>query len=241
MALAQYEKLQTPYYYEYADGWKALLEYAPTMIMLLVLFMGFLAAGIFSDEIQLKADSIFFSSRFGRNKAVSAKIAAGFLTVTSIYWIVMLLYSGIVLVVLGAGGANCAIQNALEGWKSFYNVTYLQDYLLTVLGGYTGNLFILFLSMFVSAKTHSKAFAVTIPFILLFLPSFLNGISVLSKVLGLLPDQLLQICTVMRTFNLYQIGTKVTGSVPILLTMYFLLFCVLPPVCYQVYRRTEIK
>ncbi len=239
--IAQYEKLETPFYYEYADGWAALLEYIPTIIMLAVLITGFLVSGIFSDEIQLKADSILFSARLGRNKAIAAKIKAGFITVTFVYWTMIVLYSGIVLAVLGTGGADCAIQNGLAGWKSFYNITYLQEYLLTVLGGYLGNLFILFLSMLASAKTHSKALGVTIPFILLFIPSFLSGISVLSEVLGLLPDQLLQVCTAVSTFNLYQIGTRIVGSVPIIFVMYFTLFCILLPVLYQVYRKTEIK
>lgn len=239
--IAQYEKLETPFYYEYADGWTALLEYAPSIIMLTVLIAGFLVSGIFSDESQLKADSIFFSAKLGRDKAVAAKIKAGLIVVTSVYWIMILLYSGIVLAVLGSGGADCAIQNGFEYWKSFYNITYLQDYLLTVLSGYLGALFILFLSVLVSAKTHSKALAVTIPFILLFIPSFLSGIYVLSEILGILPDQLLQVCTAVKTFNLYQIGPKVVGSVPILLTVYGILFLILLPVIYQVYRRTQVK
>ncbi|MDO4345255.1 MAG: ABC transporter permease [Eubacteriales bacterium] len=239
--IAQYEKLETPFYYEYADGWKELLAYAPTIIMLVMLITAFLVSGIFSDEIQLKADSIFFSARFGRNKAVAAKIKAGFIAVTVIYWTMILLYSGVVLAVLGTGGANRAIQISSANWKSFYNITFLQDYLLTVLGGYLGNLFILFLSMLVSAKTHSKALAVTIPFILLFIPSFLSGISVLSEILGLLPDQLLQVCNAVKTFNLYQLGTKVIGAVPIIFIMYFILFCILLPILYLVYQKTEIK
>ncbi len=239
--ITQYEELETPFYYEYADGWEALLEYAPMTIMLVVLITGFLVAGIFSDEIQLKADSVFFSAKLGRNKAVSAKIWAGFLVVTSVYWIIILLYSGIVLAVLGADGADRAIQSGFPNWKSFYNITYLQDYLLTILGGYLGSLFILSLSMFVSAKARSKALAVTIPFILLFIPSFLSEISVLSEVLGLLPDQLLQMCNAVQTFNLYQIGENVVGAVPIILIMYFIFFCILLPVLYQVYRKIEIK
>lgn len=239
--IAQYEKLETPFYYEYADGWDALLEYATTLVMLVVLITGFLVSGIFSDEIQLKADSIFFSTVLGRNRAISAKIKAGFVVVTVIYWTTILLFTGIVLTVLGTSGANCVIQNGFANWKSFYNITYLQAYLLTVLGGYLGNLFILFLSMFASAKTHSKALAVTIPFILLFVPSFLSGLSILSEVLGILPDQLLQIPMAIKTFNLYQFGEKVVGSVPIIMILYTVLFVLLIPILYNVYRKTEVK
>ena len=95
--------------------------------------------------------------------------------------------------------------------------------------------------MFASAKTHSKALAVTIPFILLFIPSFLSGLSVLSDVLGILPDQLLQIPMAIKTFNLYQFGEKVVGAVPIILIVYTVLFLLLLPILYHVYRKTEVK
>lgn len=239
--IEQYKELKTPFYYEYFYGWEALSKYLLSIIMLGVLITGFLVSGIFSDEIQFRADSIFFSTKLGRNKAVTTKIGAGFIVVTAIYWLTILLFSGIVLTVLGADGANCAIQTGFSNWISFYNITYFQDYLLTIGGGYLGSLFILFLSMFVSAKTRSKAFAVTIPFILLFIPSFLSGISVLSEVLGLLPDQLLQICNAVQTFNLYQFGNTIVGAVPIIFIMYTILLCVLLPALYQVYRKTQIK
>ena len=116
--------------------------------------------------------------------------------------------------------------------EKFFNITYLQAYLLTVIGGYVGALFILAVSMLVSAKTHTTVLAVTIPFVLLFIQSFLGGFSVLSDVLGLLPDQLLQINMAIKTFTLYEIGGKVIGSVPIILqfipfySLLFYLFCI---------------
>lgn len=239
--IGQYNKLETPLYYEYFDGWDVLLERAPAIIMLLVLVTGFLVSGIFSDEFQLKADSIFFSTRLGRTKAVSAKIGAGFIMISAIYWITILIYSGIVLTSLGFDGAECAIQIGSSNWKSFYNITYFQDYLLTVFGGYIGSLFILTFSMFVSAKSRSSVLAVTIPFILIFIPSFLSGISALSEVLGLLPDQLLQMCKTVQLFNTYQIGNKVVGAVPIIVITYLFLYCILVPGLYRVYKNIEVK
>ena len=239
--IAQYNELETPFYYEYSDGWKALLEYAPSIMMLLVLIFGFLVSSIFSNEFQLKADSIFFSAKLGRNKAINAKMRAGFLIITAVYWGTMLIYSAVVLGSLGTDGANCMIQTGLGGWKSFYNITCLQDYFLTMAGGYLGSLFILTLSMLVSAKTHSTTLAVTVPFILLFIPSFFSGISVLSKGLGLLPDQLLQVSQAVNLFNLYKIGGKVVGAIPIIMILYFILYCILLPMLYSVYQKAEIK
>lgn len=97
------------------------------------------------------------------------------------------------------------------------------------------------LSMLASAKTRSSVLAVTIPFILLFLPSFLGGFTALSEVLGLLPDQLLQMNMAVKYFNLYEIGSNIVGTVPIVMILYLVLYVVMLPVLYRVYRKAEIK
>lgn len=239
----RYESLETPLYYEYTEGWKALLDsqYFPTLMMITVLIIGFLVAGIFSDEFLLKSDSIFFSTRLGRGRAVITKIGAGFFIVTSVFWTVTLIYSIIVLGILGFGGGGCAIQTGLSNWRSFYNISYFQDYLLTVFGGYVGSLFILTFAMLISAKTRSTIMAITVPFILTCIPPFLGKIAMLSRIMSLFPDQMLRLNKSLEDFSLYQIGGKIWGSVSIIIPMYLILFCVILPILFVVYRKTEIK
>lgn len=110
-----------------------------------------------------------------------------------------------------------------------------------MLGGYAGSLFILSLAMLVSAKTRSAVFAVTVPFIVLFVPSFLSSVNALSEILGLLPNQLLQISYAIGAFNLYEPGGKVTGAIPILFVPYLSLYAVMLPGTYWVYRKAEVK
>ena len=236
-----YETLETPFYYESNDGWRSAIEYVVTIIMMTMLVLSFFVSGIFSGEFQWKADSIFFSTKYGRNKGTLSKIAAGLIVVTVAYWTMILLYSLIVFSVYGTSGANCLIQTSLAGWKSLYHMTFLQEYLLIIVGGYVGVLFILLLSMLVSAKTHATIVAVTIPFIMIFIQSFLGGFSNLTDVLGLLPDQLLQMNMATNTFVLYEIGGRVLPSVPILMTVYPTLCIALLPIMYRVYNKTEIK
>lgn len=237
----RFEELETPLYYDYMIGWDQLFEFAPTVIMITVLILGFLAAGIFSGEFQLKADAVFFSSRHGRDKGSAAKLGAGLVMVTVIYWVMILLYSVIVLGYLGADGAGCPIQITGRGWKSFNNITIFQEYLLIIFGGYLGVLFMLLLVMLVSAKAKTAVLAVTVPFLFLFAPNFLMMIpdEVIDKICGLLPDQLLQMNMVVGFYNLYQIGGIVTGAAPILIAVYLPLTVILCPVIYQVYRRAE--
>lgn len=240
--ISNYEKLKTPLYYEYQDGWKSLFQYSPTIIMILTMVLGFLCAGIFSGEFHQKASAVFYSSYYGRNRAIWAKVKAGFIIITGIYWAVIFLYTGLVLGILGADGAKCPIQSTMTGWKSIYNITNSQEYLLIVLGGYLGCLFMLVLCMLVSAKTNSSVVAVTVPFVFIFLPSFLSGtnIALLNKTLGLLPDQLLQMNQVVKYFNVYQIDSKVFRAAPVLIILYSILTMLAIPMIYRVYRKKEV-
>ncbi len=239
----KYESLDTPLYYEYADGWKALMDsqYLPTLMMITVLIIGFLVSGIFSDEFSWKADSIFFSARLGRGRAVLAKMGAGFLITTVLYWSVVLLFGLIVLAVLGFGGGGCAVQTGVSNWNSIYNTTYFQDYLLSTFGGYIGSLFIVTLAMLVSAKTHSTVFAITIPFILTCVPPFVGRLEAFARIMTLFPDQLLSINKNLEDFSLYHIGGNIFGGVTVIIPLYLILFCLVFPILFIVYRKTQIK
>lgn len=238
--IQKYRSLKTPLYYEYADGWKQLLENSSAILMIMVLVSGFLAAGIFPAEIQWKADAIFYSSRYGRDKAISSKIKAGILITTVVYWAVILLYFFVVLGVLGFQGADCAIQTSTAGWKSFYNITYWQEAVIVIIGGYIGTIFIMMLTMLVSAQTKSAVFAVIVPFIAIFVPSFLSGSgsSFLRKLSGLLPDQLLQMNAAFSCFNLYRIDHRIIGACELLPVLYLVGTLLLLPFLYSIYRKT---
>lgn len=237
--IKKYESLQTPFFYDYVEGWKQLFLYFPTILMILMLVLGYLISGIFAREFQWKADSILFSSMYGKNKAVSAKVKACFYIVTGIYWCTVLLYTGAVLLYLGADGAFCPIQANSSGWKSFYEMTNMEKYILCAVGGYLGCLFISFLTMLVSGKTKSSVAAVVLPFVLLFLPSFLSNINhpAAAGILGLLPDRLLQLAQGTANFTLYEIGGKVLDGIFLLFPVYSVFCALLLPVLKRMYRK----
>lgn len=237
--IKKYENLQTPFFYDYVEGWKQLFLYFPTILMILMLVLGYLISGIFAREFQWKADSILFSSMYGKDKAVSAKVKACFYIVTGIYWCTVLLYTGAVLLYLGADGAFCPVQANSSGWKSFYEMTNMEKYILCAVGGYLGCLFISFLTMLVSGKTKSSVAAVVLPFVLLFLPSFLSNINhpAAAGILGLLPDRLLQLAQGTANFTLYEIGGKVLDGIFLLFPVYSVFCALLLPVLKRMYRK----
>lgn len=237
--IQQYENLETPFYYEYADGWAALLNNISTFLLILALVIGFFVSGIFSDEFQTKADSIFFSTRFGRNKGILSKVGAGFCIASSIYVIFVLLYTLVVLFVLGGDGANCPIQ--LDLWRSVYNITFLQAYLFIVFGGYIGTVFASTLAMLVSAFTRSTPTAIVMPFIVLCAFPFLSRIITLPEICSFFPDQLLEIYLDIKESGLVEIGGKVMTTATVIIPVYAAVCLILQPVLYRVYKRAEIK
>lgn len=239
--IAQYEALETPFTYDYAKGWEQAIEYATTVIMLCSLILGYLVAGIFSNEFKWHADSIFYSTFHGRNRAVWSKMRAGFLLVTVMYWVSILTFSILTLGYLGFDGRNCPVQ--LTHWKCFYNITYGQFYLLILLGGYVGNLFTAFLVMWISAKTRTSLLAVTIPYVIVFLPSFLQEFTDtkhIDTILSLLPDRLMDVGMGLSYFDLLSFGKKVVGSLPVCLLLYLVLTLILVPAMYRTYRHKQI-
>lgn len=238
-----YEAMETPLYYEYNDGWDTLIYYAPTLVMFLLFVIIFLVSGIFPSEHRLKANAIFFSTKLGRGKAVRAKLLSGLVTTTVIYWAAIAVYTIVGLALLGADGAGGAFQ--LLKWKAFYNITIGQAYALSVLGGYVGTLFLALLAMIVSALTRSQVVAVIVPYVLVlaanFAQSILSSWEVLPQILGLLPDQLLQVAQVLDDFNLYTVFGHVTGSVPLLFLLYSALSLALIPLVYRIYRKSQVR
>lgn len=240
--IRQYDSLKIPFYYDYMKGWTQLLEYLPAIHMITTLILGFLVGSIFSNEFSWKSDAVFFAAKYGRNKAVAAKVKAGVSITTIIYWAVVLFYSIAVLSYLGTDGAACPVQADASGWKCFYHIQVWQKYLLSVTGGYIGCLFLSLLTMLVSATSKSAVLAVLTPFVMIFIPSFLGSIEspVINKILGLLPDRLLQVNTALGYFDLYTFGKYVLGAIPILFVLYSMLTILLFPIIYQTYKKSRL-
>lgn len=239
----QYKDMEVPLNYEYTKGWTKLFPAVSNLQTFLVFVIGFLVAGIFSEEYRTGSYSIYFSSAHGRGKAITAKIKAGFFLITAVYWISFLLFSFLVLNQLGFGGGDSQIQTSMIGWGSFYNITFKQEYFMIAAGGYIGCLFIDSLAMLVSAKTKSTVVSVIVPFAVIFAPSVIGVINtpLAEKINGLMPYQLIQMNSVISEFYLYKIMGQFIKGAGILLILYMILFIALQPVTYLIFKRGKAQ
>jgi len=72
----QYDRIEMPVTYKATESWDTMILYVTTFAIILALVSGFFSAGIFAEEFRYRTDAIFFSSRYGRNKAVKGKMLA---------------------------------------------------------------------------------------------------------------------------------------------------------------------
>lgn len=239
--IQHYADWETPIYYDYTLGWQQLLENFQFFSAYGALIIGFLVTGIFTKEFRLKADAVYFTTVYGRNKATAAKIKAGFLTVTGLYWGAVLIFTLFALCYFGFDGAGCAIQLIDNYWECPYNWTCGGTYLMAVICGYIGNLFVAFLTMYVSAKTKSSTFSVTVSFLAIFISWMLEmtGIDALAEI-TLLPDRVLAAFEYLNQFEVCDLGFTAVGALPFAVVIYGILTIVLVPMMYQEFRRKRI-
>lgn len=149
----QYAKISMPLQYQAKDSWDTMIMYAETYGIVLAVIIGFLASGIFAEEFQTRAEAIFFSTKYGRTKAVKTKIIAGFLMTTLVY----LLGTGILTLIsfgiMGISGYQTPYQ--LDQPYSIYVMTYGQYYLLILVCGYIASLLAASVTMLTAAKMHT--------------------------------------------------------------------------------------
>lgn len=239
---SKFENLQTPLETGYHEGWVQAIEQLPTLLKYGIILLGFVLAGIFSNEFAWKTYAVYYNTLYGRTRATAAKVGLSFLTITVIYWLYVSVFSLIVLGSLGVEGGNCSIQVHADYWGIRDQMTFRQFYLQVIGAGYLGWLFIGFLILWISAKTKSPVLAVLIPSLVLLLPDLLREFysPTMRRIIGILPDKLLDIGVAVQYLYLYTIGNRVMTAVPIVLIVYPCLTIMLVFQCYREYRHKQV-
>lgn len=238
--MKQYEKIQMPITYEAPVSWDTMILYAETYEMVLAIVIGFLTAGIFAEEFRNRAESVYYSTKYGRSKATKNKILAGILTTTIVYWTGAGILTLISFTVMGTSGMHTPYQLMFP--YSIYSMTFGQYYLLILICGYIASLLTASTAMLTTAKMHTPYVAVCIPFFMLcVLPFIARALPSFAAFFNLMPCVLTNILNCARTPILYQIGNTVFRQIPLVITLYTALSILLLPFAYRCYCRYGLK
>lgn len=113
------KQIETPFTYEYTEGWSNLFNYMYTVNYMILLMLAICLSNVFSVEYLRKTDAIILCSQFGKKHLYWAKVLAGitFGVITAILFLGTTVISSIC--VYGSDGLDAALQIAfpLSSWN----------------------------------------------------------------------------------------------------------------------------
>lgn len=184
--LEMISKVKTPYYNDHYDGYLYFVKRLKVIALILLISIAICIAPIFANEYYLKTDQILLSSKYGKSKAIFAKLFTG---VTFSLGVSVATLFGFLLSMLlmhGFSGANMAMQTI--NIYSTYPLTVLQASLIAIAVTIFITLFFAICTMLFSSLFKSSFSVIIVSFLLLVIPGLFN-ISAKNRLLY----QLLQI------------------------------------------------
>ncbi|MBU5485846.1 ABC transporter permease [Clostridium sp. MSJ-11] len=179
LSMAQFEKLksmyseiQTPFYYNYYDGWRELNDdFSSFLVWGLGMVLIICLAPVFSEEYSYGTDAIILTTRYGKSKLTTAKIISSFLFVIGIFVAFALLNFALYGITYGFVGGECPIQLSVSNNTSPYNINFAQMFLLVLGLGIVGLLFQGAITLYISSKMKSPFLSIIFTVLLFFLPT----------------------------------------------------------------------
>ena len=239
--IAQNEKLTTPFHYTYNTGWNKLLGISYVSLMVIGLVVCITLAPIFSSEYQTGADAILLSTKYGRSRLITSKIAASFLLTSVIYISGMFILTFVTFLIYGSKGADCSLQ--VLSFLAPADVNLLQAYLYVVLAGYFMCLFMQGITLLLSAKMSSPFPVIICTMVFFIVPSFLpysRSSRTYNNILNLMPAKMAAAYTALTKYEVFHIfGLKI--SYPVMLILIAVLVSVVTlPFAYRAFHRHQV-
>lgn len=162
-------KVETPFEYDFYYGWSNTFNsYQMTVVTIIAVCI--CLSSIFSGEYQSGADNIILTSKYGKSKAITAKIIASIIFATIVFIVYLIFSVGSVLLMFGTDGWNLPIQ--IMNILSVYPLTFLEAFLFNVGISYAILLGMVGLTLFLSSKLKGSIAVFIIDIAIIMIPSF---------------------------------------------------------------------
>lgn len=162
-------KVETPFEYDFYYGWSNTFNsYQMTVVTIIAVCI--CLSSIFSGEYQSGADNIILTSKYGKSKAITAKIIASIIFATIVFVVYLIFSVGSVLLMFGTDGWNLPIQ--IMNILSVYPLTFLEAFLFNVGISYAILLGMVGLTLFLSSKLKGSIAVFIIDIAIIMIPSF---------------------------------------------------------------------
>jgi hypothetical protein len=134
----------------YSEGWKVLAENMGGFGILLNIVITVLILPLFGRDSGVQMEELVRSARFGQKRLNLSRILSAYLAATVLYFASMMIYFNILMMPFGFEGGNQPIQSNVRAFFSLYNITYLQQFMINLLVGYLGLIFMVSAALMVT-------------------------------------------------------------------------------------------
>lgn len=204
--------LEEPLQYDYHTGYDRLIRSLTNWVAIFLCIIVIVSISpVFAEEYSSGTDAIILTTRYGKNKAILAKISSAFLYSTFIYAGFAMLNTCLYGFSYGLSGGKVSV--FLDLWSSGkgYNITYFQKYMATLILGLFGALFLTAITLFLSSKLKTAFSCIILVALITFIPVFdIWRVSLqMEKIMSLFPINIMIVTgTFQKTieYNLFGIN-----------------------------------
>ncbi len=227
-----------PLQYGYYEGWEIIIS-SFELLMFALLAICIVVAPVFSGEYQAGTDAVILSSKYGKTKLITAKIAASLLFGTIAFVLHIVVACGLPLATFGVDGWDLPLQ--ITNTIIPYPLTFLQAVLINIGIIYLVLLAMIGLTLLLSSKMKSPYLVLIVLIPVLFIPMFLapNGTTgAYNLTLFLLPYR-----ATMPEFNKYisyQLGGCVFDVLTARAILYTLLAIIMLPLARLGFKKHQV-
>ena len=225
--------LAFPFAYGYALGWASFGETAD-MLIICILGICIVVAPIFAGEYQSGADAVILSTRYGKNKIISAKIFVAFLFGTIVFAVNAVIALLLPLLTFGAEGGALPVQIAYI--SSPYNLTFAQADLLIILIAYIVLVGLIAITLLLSAKMKSAFAVLILDVLIIFIPMFFS----LSKTNAWLPAMATAGLSRYSYYISYRVGNFVVDIFFVIVIVYAIITALSLPLAGILFKKHQV-
>lgn len=237
---ARYDTVTTPIDYGYADGWGDILACVDFLFFAIVAVC-IAVTPLFASEYQEKTDSVILSTRYGKSKLVTAKIAAAFIFATIVFAAYAAVAVGIPLMFFGAEGADLPLQ--IADLTLPYPLTMAQAVGICIGIAYALTLGMTALTLLLSAKLRSILSIFAIGMAIVLIPAFIpqTPFGLVNHILYLFPLNALNYFNQFAKLVSYPIGSVVFDLQVVTVIVQFLTIAICVPLAARTFRRHQVS
>ncbi|MDF2542917.1 MAG: hypothetical protein K0S47_2635 [Herbinix sp.] len=157
--LTMNREVETPFVFRYLKGYQSIMSHMPTISAILILTIAICLAPVFANEYADRTDQLILTAKFGKNKAILAKLLTGICFGSFVTMAMLLTQILPTLFLYGFDGWNAQMQ--LINIFSTYPYSILKILFILIGMMMITSLLVTSISLFLSAKLRS-AFAVIV-------------------------------------------------------------------------------